>query len=97
MNESFSENALKMMRKRYLVHDAKGKQEMPADMFMRVARALAAVEKDYGKGKQFIAKTEKDFFEIMASKEYTPAGRTMTNAGSSTPLVANCIVLPVED
>ncbi|MDP3991558.1 MAG: adenosylcobalamin-dependent ribonucleoside-diphosphate reductase [Candidatus Colwellbacteria bacterium] len=97
VNESFSENALKMMRKRYLVHDAKGKQEMPADMFMRVAKALAAVEKDYGKSSQSIKKTEKDFFEIMASKEYTPAGRTMTNAGSSTPLIANCIVLPVAD
>ncbi len=97
VNESFSENALKVMRKRYLVKDVKGKQETPADMFMRVAQALAAVEKDYGKSPQFIKKTEKEFFEIMASKEYTPAGRTMTNAGSSTPLVANCIVLPVED
>ncbi|MEX2033397.1 MAG: adenosylcobalamin-dependent ribonucleoside-diphosphate reductase [Candidatus Colwellbacteria bacterium] len=97
VNESFSENALKMMRKRYLVHDEKGKQETPADMFMRVAKALAAVEKDYGKGNAAIAKTEKDFFEIMANREYTPAGRTMTNAGSDTPLVANCIVLPVED
>ena len=97
MNESFSENALKMMRKRYLVRDEKGKQEMPTDMFMRVAKALAAVEKDYGKSNAAIAKTEKDFFDIMANREYTPAGRTMTNAGSSTPLVANCIVLPVED
>lgn len=97
VNESFSENALKMMRKRYLAYDKKGKQEMPADMFMRVAKALAAVEKDYGKSSQFIKKTEREFFDIMADKEYTPAGRTMTNAGSATPLVANCIVLPVED
>src|SRR3989304_9896651 len=97
VNESFSENALKMMRKRYLVRDEKGKQEMPTDMFMRVAKALAAVEKDYGKSNAAIAKTEKDFCDIKAKREYTPAGRTMTNAGSSTPLVANCIVLPVED
>ncbi len=97
VNESFSENALTMMRKRYLVTDEKGKQETPADMFMRVAKALAAVEKSYRKSKQNILKTEKEFFEVMASKEYTPAGRTMTNAGSTTPLIANCIVLPVDD
>ncbi|MDO8579369.1 MAG: adenosylcobalamin-dependent ribonucleoside-diphosphate reductase, partial [bacterium] len=97
VNESFSDNALKMMHKRYLVKDAKGKQETPADMFMRVAKTLAVVEKDYGKSKATVAKIEKDFFDIMADKEYTPAGRTMTNAGSTTPLVANCIVLPVDD
>ncbi len=98
INQSFSENAQKMMRKRYLAVDEKtGKQETPADMFHRVARALAATEKNYGHDAKFIKKTEEDFFGIMSSKEFTPAGRTMTNAGSDTVLVANCIVLPIRD
>ena len=97
INESFSENALKMMKKRYLVKKSDGTQETPAEMFSRIAHALAGVEKNYGKPKAFIQKTEKEFFEIMSSKEYTPAGRTITNAGSSTALVANCIVLPIPD
>lgn len=97
VNASFSENALKMMKKRYLQKKSDGTQETPAEMFSRVAKALASMEKKYGGSKSFIQKTEKDFFDIMANKEYTPAGRTLTNAGGSTPLIASCIVLPIPD
>lgn len=97
VNQTFSENSLKMMRKRYLAVDEKGKQETPADMFHRVARALAEVEKKYGRDAKFIGKVEEEFFGIMSTKEFTPAGRTLTNAGAGTALVANCIVLPIHD
>jgi len=97
VNERFSENALRMMRKRYLLKREDGSQESPADMFGRIAHALARIEKKYGRNEEFIKKTEREFFEIMSRKEYTPAGRTITNAGASTPVVANCIVLPVLD
>lgn len=97
VNASYSENALKMMRKRYLQTDNTGRQESPGEMLHRIAHALAAVEKKYGHDDAFIEKTEREFFEIMARKEYTPAGRTVTNAGAETSLVANCIVLPVLD
>lgn len=97
VNASFSENAIRMMKKRYLATDESGKQEAPADMFHRVAHALSEVEKSYNHDSKFIEKVEKDFWEILSKKEYTPAGRTLTNAGSSTPLIANCIVLPVMD
>ena len=97
VNASFSENALRMMKKRYLVTHENGEQETPADMFHRVAHALSEVEKNYGHDSRFTEKVEKDFWEILSKKEYTPAGRTLTNAGGSTPLIANCIVLPVLD
>lgn len=97
INSSFSENSLKMLRKRYLQRFDSGEYETPAQMFGRVAKALAVVEKNYGKDDKAIAKIEKDFFDVMASKEFTPAGRTMTNAGAPTPMVANCIVLPIRD
>lgn len=97
VNSKFSENALRMMKKRYLAVDGKGVQETPADMFLRVGNALAGVEKEYGKSQATIDKIAREFFEVMASKEYTPAGRTLTNAGGETPLIANCIVLPIHD
>src|SRR3989344_7716593 len=96
-NSAFSENDLKMMQKRYLMLNDEGGQETPAGMFERVANALAQVEKDYGKPEELIEQTARDFFAVMASKEYTPAGRTLTNAGGETPLIANCIVLRIED
>ncbi|MBI4217395.1 MAG: hypothetical protein HY603_01175, partial [Parcubacteria group bacterium] len=97
VSKAFSENALKMMKKRYLLPYDQGGQEMPADMFERVANALAHVEKGYGKQEAFVEKTAREFFDVMANKEFTPAGRTLTNAGGETPLIANCIVLPIHD
>lgn len=97
INASFSENALKMMRKRYLVKDERGNQETPAEMFHRIAAATAGVEAKYGTSKRELLKIEKDFFDVMTRKEFTPAGRTITNAGGETRVVANCIVLPVLD
>lgn len=97
VNRSFSLNALRMLKKRYLSTNEKGVQETPSDMFLRVANAIAIVEKNYKKNDKEIRAYAKDFFEIMSRKEYTPAGRTMTNAGTGTAIVANCIVLPVKD
>ncbi len=97
INASFSENALKMMKKRYLRKHEDGTQETPADMFHRVAHGLAALEKAHGASPAKIAKIEADFFSIMANKEHTPAGRTLTNVGAGTPLIASCIVMPVMD
>jgi len=97
INKSYSENALKMMNKRYLWEDAKGKKETPADMLGRVAKDLAEVEINYGKKASEVRKIEKDFLEVMMNKEFTPAGRTVTNSGAGTKVVANCIVLPIKD
>ena len=97
INARFSENALKMMKKRYLAEREDGTQETPADMFLRAANDLAKQEEKHGKKEKFIDKVAQDFLSIMSSKEYTPAGRTLTNAGSDTPLIANCIVLPIHD
>lgn len=97
VSSRFSENALKMMKKRYLVVDEKGNQETPADMFSRIGSALAQVEKRYGKSEKHIEKIAREFFDIMSRKEYTPAGRTLRNAGAETSLIANCVVMPIHD
>jgi len=97
VNNSFSENAERMMKKRYLAKRANGTQETPAELFHRVSRGLAAIERRYGKSEQEVAKLESDFFSVMANKEFTPAGRTLTNVGAGTPIIASCIVMPVHD
>src|SRR5689334_16399591 len=79
VNDRFSENALKMMKKRYLQKKENGVQETPAEMFHRIAHALARMEEKYNHDQKFIEKTEKDFFDILSTKQYTPAGRTITN------------------
>lgn len=97
VNRSFSENALRMMKKRYLVKREDGSQETPAEMIHRIAHSVADAEKSYGTPREEILRWEREFFDIMANKEFTPAGRTITNAGAPSPVVANCIVLPVDD
>lgn len=97
VNKSFSENALRMMKKRYLVKREDGTQETPGEMIHRIAHAVASAEKNYNTPKDKILYWEREFFDIIANKEFTPAGRTITNAGAPSPVVANCIVLPIED
>lgn len=94
----FSTNALKVIAARYLLKNPQGQIiETPEGMFERVAKALAQVEAEYGKNDEEIQRTYEDFLEIMVSFKYTPAGRTLTNAGAPTPLVPNCIVLHMDD
>ncbi|MDP4008911.1 MAG: adenosylcobalamin-dependent ribonucleoside-diphosphate reductase [bacterium] len=97
INGAFSGNAIVMMKKRYLLELGEGKQETPVDMYKRVAEALASVELSYGKKEEEVSRIAQEFFDIMARKEYTPGGRTLTNAGTDTPVIPNCVVLPIHD
>lgn len=94
----FSLNALRVVAKRYLQQDEDGlPAETPEDMFRRVADCLASVERDYGKTEVSVQQWSDKFYEVLSRFEFTPAGRTITNAGAQTPVVANCIVLHFED
>jgi ribonucleoside-diphosphate reductase alpha chain len=97
VNSAFSPNAIKMMKKRYLQQKEDGTLETPAEMFARIAYALADIEKKFSTDASIIEKRAVEFFNIMGHKKFTPAGRTVTNAGAATRVVANCIVLPIED
>ncbi len=95
----FTNNALRVIAGRYLVRDdEKGSiVESPEGMFHRVADSLAAIERNYGKGDTEVKHTAQQFWEVLSSFEFTPAGRTLANAGAPTPLISNCIVLHMED
>ena len=94
----FTDNATKVVAKRYLLRTHDGTPiETPPEMFRRVAHALAQVEGKYGATPEQIKEHEDSFFNIMEQFQFTPAGRTLANAGGPTPLVSNCIVLHIED
>lgn len=94
----FTENAIRVIEKRYLTRGEDGEiSETPKGMFRRIARALAAVEAEYGANEAQVKFWEEQFYTVLSHFEFTPAGRTITNAGGPTRVVANCIVLHTED
>ena len=97
-NLGLSENALKVLEKRYLKKDENDKViETPADMFRRVAKNIATADSYYGKGKAEIAETEEDFYEMMAHLEFLPNSPTLMNAGRELQQLSACFVLSIED
>jgi ribonucleoside-diphosphate reductase alpha chain len=53
MSLKFSDNALKVLERRYLKKDEQGKIiETPEELFLRVAGAIAAAEKFYPKSEK---------------------------------------------
>lgn len=94
---AITENALEVFTKRYALEKDNGERETPEETFRRVAHTLAEIERKYGKTQSAVKEIEEEFYGVMMRKEFTPAGRTLTNAGAPTPVVANCIVLNIED
>ena len=88
-------NALEVLRKRYLLRNEMGRTiETPAEMFMRVAKAVAKVDKEYGGNPK---ETEKFFYEMMAKTDFLPNSPTLFNAGTELGQLSACFVLPIED
>ncbi|MFA6321200.1 MAG: vitamin B12-dependent ribonucleotide reductase [Candidatus Omnitrophota bacterium] len=93
-----SENAIKVLEKRYLKKDENNKAiETPADMFRRVAKNIAAADSFYGKTKKEITKTEEEFYGMMTSLEFLPNSPTLMNAGRDLQQLSACFVLSIED
>jgi len=98
VNLGFSENARKVLEKRYLKKDDDGKVvETPADMFRRVARNIATADSYYGKAGDEVATTEEEFYRMMTCLEFLPNSPTLMNAGRELQQLSACFVLPIED
>ncbi|MFH1457960.1 MAG: ribonucleotide reductase N-terminal alpha domain-containing protein [Candidatus Omnitrophota bacterium] len=98
MELKLSENALKVLERRYLKKDEKGKViETPEEMFRRVANAIAIADQSYGRNKSQTEELAQEFFGIMASLEFLPNSPCLMNAGKDLGQLSACFVLPIED
>nr|WP_288934154.1 adenosylcobalamin-dependent ribonucleoside-diphosphate reductase [uncultured Allomuricauda sp.] len=87
-----SENAKQLLNARYLLKNTEGKiVESPKELFWRVAKYVASVEKEDRK------KWENKFYALLANLHFLPNSPTLMNAGLPNGQLSACFVLPVED
>jgi ribonucleoside-diphosphate reductase alpha chain len=92
-----SENALRVLEKRYLKKDKQGKViETPEEMFRRVAHTIASAELKHDP-KADVKAWEDRFYALMTNLEFLPNSPTLMNAGRDLGQLSACFVLPIED
>lgn len=82
---ALSENALTILQTRYLLDG-----EAPADLYRRVAHAVASVESEP-------SAWEERFYELMAQGRFLPNSPTLFNAGTGQGTLSACFVIPIAD
>lgn len=97
MIATLTDNALAVLRARYLARDRGVIVETPDQMFHRVARHVAAAETAMGYTAAEVASAEATFERMMSSLEFLPNSPTLMNAGRPLGQLAACFVVPVED
>ena len=97
MPATLTDNALQVLRARYLVREHGSVVETPDQLFRRVATHIAAVEARHGASAAAIAETAATFERMMSSLDFLPNSPTLMNAGRPLGQLAACFVVPVED
>jgi ribonucleoside-diphosphate reductase alpha chain len=97
MKPQLSENALRVLEKRYLRKDIDGNvTESPDEMFQRVSTNVAGAERLYGKAEKS-RQWEEEYYRMMVSLDFLPNSPTLMNAGAELQQLSACFVLPIED
>ncbi|HIZ20977.1 MAG TPA: vitamin B12-dependent ribonucleotide reductase [Firmicutes bacterium] len=92
-----TQNARTVLERRYLIRGEDGKPtETVEDLFRRVARAIAAPDKNYNPKADLIG-LENEFYDMMTDLEFLPNSPTLMNAGRPLGQLSACFVLPVPD
>lgn len=95
-----SPNALRVLKERYLLRDGAGKAtETPEELFHRVGRTIAEIDRRYGADNAQVLKTALRFENLMMDFRFLPNSPTLMNAGNphAHPQYSACFVVPVED
>src|SRR5918999_1488795 len=96
-----SENAIAVLKKRYLKKDERGEAvEEPMAMFRRVAGNIADGEFRFKEGEEaqrLCEESSERFLRLMLSRKFMPNSPTLMNAGRELQQLSACFVLPVED
>ena len=93
----FSENAITVLKARYLKKNDEGAvTEEPEDMFRRVSQVIAGAEDLFGHP-ELAGSAQSVFYDMMVSGEFMPNSPTLMNAGRELGQLSACFVLPVED
>lgn len=94
---TISQNALTVLKRRYLIKDEKGETvETVEDLFQRVAGAIAQSDKLHDEHAD-VKKTAKTFYDMMTQLEFLPNSPTLMNAGRPLGQLSACFVLPIAD
>ena len=94
---AFADAAQQVLSKRILRRDELGVPiESPEEMFRRVAREIAKVERNYVPEPE-VHRTSEAFYQMMVSLDFLPNSPTLVNAGLPGGQLAGCFVLPIED
>jgi ribonucleoside-diphosphate reductase alpha chain len=92
-----SDNALRVLERRYLTKDGEGKVvETPQELFRRVAKHIASAELVYNP-KADVSLYGEAFYQLMENLEFLPNSPTLMNAGHELGQLSACFVLPIKD
>ncbi len=95
-----SDNALTVLRERYLAKDDQGNIIETVDqLWARVAREIAMVETLYEATPEEVASIEEQFRRMLAARTFLPNSPTLMNAGrpGAHKQYSACFVIPIED
>ncbi len=94
----WTEQALRVLRERYLSREGDEVRETPEQMCWRVAGAIARAEEQWGKSPAVVHEIACAFYDLMVEGQFLPNSPTLMNAGKGNKLqYSACYVLPVGD
>src|SRR5262249_19903082 len=94
----WTEQALRVLRERYLTREGDAIKETPEEMCWRVASAIARAEERWGKSPAVVEEIAHAFYDLMVEGQFLPNSPTLMNAGKGNSLqYSACYVLPVGD
>ncbi len=98
VNKNNHDLAAEVLKSRYVMKDANGNIiETPDQLYWRVAKFIAAVNKKYRASETEVNELASEFYDLMAKGQFLPNSPTLMNAARENAMLSACFVLPVND